>query len=90
MVSGPWLVLEAGMNQFGLGNGWLGKREQQIAKRHGVELINHTDPQCTCGHGCSPGKCKRSRRHWFVCQNLGEPFNRNTAAAVMAEIGASK
>lgn len=71
---------------FGLGPGWLGKDVDTIARKHDAELVNYTDPQCTCGHGCSPHECRRSRRHWFTTQDLGQPFNGATARAVMEEI----
>lgn len=71
---------------FGLGKGWLSKKIGRIAEKHGAVLVNHTDPQCQCGHGCNPFECKSSRRHWFACDNLGEPFNSRTAREVMAAI----
>lgn len=71
---------------FGLGPGWLPKKADKIARKHEARLVNYTDPQCTCGHGCAIGECKSSRRHWFACQNRGEPFDSQTAATVMAAL----
>jgi len=73
------------MNEFifGTGDGWLTKRAAAIAKKHGAVLVNHADPQCSCGRGCAPHECKASRRHWFAADNLGEPHNSRTARAVM-------
>jgi hypothetical protein len=71
---------------FGLGDGWLPKKADTIARKHGARLVNHTDPQCKCGRNCPTGTCKKSRRHWFACQNRGNPFDAQTANAVMADI----
>lgn len=71
---------------FGLGSGWLPKSADKIARKHGACLVNYTDPQCNCGRGCASGKCKASRRHWFACSNRGNPFDQQTARAVMSEI----
>jgi hypothetical protein len=71
---------------FGLGPGWLPKQANTIAKRHEAWLCNHTDPQCSCGHGCAPNTCKNSRRHWFATVNWGEPYDSATARKVMDEI----
>ena len=72
---------------FGLGSGWLPKSVAKIARKHGAELVNHTDVQCTCGYGCSPGECKASRRHWFECDNYGEPHDSRVRLAVLADLG---
>lgn len=75
---------------FGLGPGHLPQRAAKIAARHGATLVNFTDPQCQCGHGghgCAPSKCKR---HWFVCVNLGEPFNSRRARAVTEALALAK
>jgi hypothetical protein len=75
--------------QFLLGDGHLGREAAEIARKHDAELINHNDPQCSCGRGCQPYECKRSGRHWFETQNLGEPFNSHTAAAVESDLRAA-
>jgi hypothetical protein len=71
---------------FGLGPGWLPKRADKIARKFDAYLVNYTDAQCNCGYGCRPYTCKQSRRHWFACQNLGAPFDKNTADAVLAAL----
>lgn len=71
---------------FGLGDGWLPRKAAVIARNHGADLVNHTDPQCSCGRGCDIGECKASRRHWFEAPDLGEPFNFSTAAEVEAAL----
>lgn len=71
---------------FGLGQGWLPKKADKIAQKHGATLVNYTDAQCNCGYGCPPHKCKKSRRHWFACRNRGNPFDQQTAAAVIADL----
>ena len=71
---------------FGLGSGWLPKRADAIARKHGAELVNYTDAQCQCGHGCSPHTCKRSRRHWFSTDNLGEPHDSTVRKNVMSAL----
>ncbi len=76
------------MYMFGLGPGWLPSKVEKIAQAHGAELVNYTDASCNCGYGCSPYTCKRARRHWFTCQNLGEPHNSATAHEVIAAIEA--
>jgi hypothetical protein len=73
-------------HMFGLGPGWLPKRADKIAAAHDATLVNYTDAQCNCGHGCAPYTCKHSRRHWFACANLGDPHNQNRANAVMADL----
>ena len=45
----------------------------ETAKRNGAWHVNHTEP-------------RGRRRGWFGCPNRGEPFDRNTAAAVMDDI----
>lgn len=74
---------------FGLGVGHLSRRTAKIARAHGATLVNHTDPQCTCGYGCA-GDCRSSKRHWFAANNRGEPFNRNLARTVMAAIARAR
>lgn len=44
------------------------------------------DAQCNCGYGCPPHTCKNSRRHWFATINRGEPFDSDTAKAVMTAL----
>jgi hypothetical protein len=58
---------------FGVGSGHLGKRAARIAAKHGVDLVNYTDP-------------RGERRHWFATENRGSPFDDAIAAAVMAEL----
>ena len=70
---------------FLVGKGHLGKRADQIARKHGAVLINHTDPGCGCGYGCTYD-CPENRRHWFCCPNLGEPFDSATARAVESDL----
>lgn len=71
---------------FGLGDGHLGKAAARIARRHGAELVNHNDPGCRCGYGCGGDNCPSTARHWFACQNQGEPFDSEVARAVMADL----
>lgn len=61
------------MYLFGLGKGHLGKRAATIAKRHGAELVNYTEPN-------------GGKRHWFSSRNLGSPFNEATAMIVMTDL----
>lgn len=68
---------------FECGHGWLSKKVAKIAQKHGAILVNHQDPQCQCGHGCSPFECIQSRRHWFACDNLGSPFNERISNMIM-------
>jgi hypothetical protein len=74
---------------FLLGDGHLPSRAAKIATKHDAKLINHTDPQCKCGHNCELFECKWSRRHWFVSENLGEPFNTKVREAVEAALDAA-
>jgi len=71
---------------FGLGRGWLPAAADEIAKRHGARLVNHTDPGCMCGWGCVSGECKSARRHWFEGPNRGAPFDERLRNAVMADL----
>jgi hypothetical protein len=70
---------------FGLGDGHLGKRAAQIAKKHGAVLVNHNDPGCRCGCGCAD-ECPATARHWFAGPNRGEPFDSALARAVEASL----
>jgi hypothetical protein len=58
---------------FGLGNGHLPKLARDIARKHGAELINYTEPT---------GK----KRHWFSAPNLGAPFDRARRQRVLGEL----
>ncbi len=70
---------------FLVGKGHLGKRADQIARKHGAYLVNYTDPGCGCGYGCA-SDCPERRQHWFATDNLGEPFNSATARAVESDL----
>lgn len=61
---------------FGLHAGHLSKRADDIAGKHGAWHVNYTDP----GTG--------ERRGWFATHNRGNPFDRDTANAVMSAIDA--
>lgn len=61
---------------FGTGSGHLPERADRIAQKHGACLVNHTEPD---------GR----QRHWFACDNRGEPFDSNTARAVTADLEAA-
>ncbi|MCK9520333.1 MAG: hypothetical protein WC251_03830 [Candidatus Izemoplasmatales bacterium] len=58
---------------FGLHKGHLTGKADRIAEKHNASHTNYTEPS---------GK----KRGWFSCENLGEPFDRNTEKAVMADI----
>lgn len=73
---------------FGGGRGHLSRKADEIAGRHGASLCNYTDTSCTCGKGCRPHSCPKSRRHWFATVNMGDPFNTQTAVAVIEELRA--
>jgi hypothetical protein len=75
---------------FGLGPGWLPDEADDIAKKHGAGLVNYTDAQCNCGHGCPPHTCEKSRRHWFAGPNRGNPFDQDMAEAVLNEVYAAE
>jgi hypothetical protein len=76
--------------QFGLGPGHLNRAAKLAAAKLGATLHNHTDPQCSCGHGCTAGTCKRSQRHWFSAPNYGEPHNSRLADAVLDALKAQR
>lgn len=62
---------------FGMGRGHLPvRRTQKIAKAHGAELVNYTEP----GTGV--------KRHWFNTPNVGGGLNQRIARAVVAELEA--
>lgn len=71
---------------FGTGDGWKPKRADKIARKHDAWLINSNKAQCTCGYGCAPYECKRSRYHWFATRSMGAPFDGQTRDAVMADL----
>lgn len=74
---------------FLLGPGHLPRSAARIAEKHGATLVNYTDPQCKCGHGCAPSACPASRRHWFAAANRGEPFNRTLSATLSTALAAA-
>lgn len=61
---------------FGVKNGKMDEAEQarrrRAAKKHNADFIYAELPE--------------GPRSWFACQNLGEPFDSETARAVMAEL----
>lgn len=61
---------------FGTGTGLVSARAESkinaIAKKHGAGFTNHS----LAGDG---------PRYWFAAPNRGEPFNEDTATAVLAE-----
>lgn len=66
---------------FGLGKGRVSdterKRLDKIAEKHGAWFCPYRDPA-------------EGPRYWFACPNRGEPFNGQTARAVMTEVGEIK
>ena len=67
-----------GEHFFGTGRGRVSAREsarlERIARRHGASFVAVSLP------GDGP-------RYWFLCPNRGEPFDGETARAVMADVG---
>jgi hypothetical protein len=61
---------------FGVHDGHLTAKAQQIAKRHGASHVNYTEP-------------RGRKRGWFACTNQGAPFDQATARAVLADIEAA-
>jgi hypothetical protein len=61
---------------FGLHSGHLTARADEIAKKHGADHTNYTEP-------------RGEKRGWFSCDNRGEPHNSATAKAVWADIDAA-
>jgi Fe-S oxidoreductase len=58
---------------FALGSGHLPKKAQKIAEKHGADLVNYTEPD---------GR----KRHWFACDNYGEPHDSQVRQAVVADL----
>jgi hypothetical protein len=58
---------------FGLHFGHLIDRADRIAKSRGARHVNYTEPN-------------GERRGWFVCPNLGTPFDQERADQVLADI----
>lgn len=71
---------------FGVGRGHLSTRVAKTATKAGAELVNYTDPGCSCREGCSGYRCPANRRHWFAGPNRGEPWDRRLAERVMAAV----
>lgn len=65
-----------GEHHFGLGSGHLPQKADKIAQKHGACLTNYTEP-------------RGRRRHWFSCDNRGEPCDSETARAVIAALDAA-
>jgi len=70
---------------FGLGKGWMPAKADKIARQFDAYLVNHTDPGCSCGHGCR-NDCPANHRHWFACINLGAPFDGERATKVLSAL----
>lgn len=77
---------------FGTRTGILSKRErtrrEKAARRHGAtfNVIHGNSGHCVCGHGCRLNACPILTT-WFSSPNRGEPFDRELAAKVLAELG---
>ena len=75
---------------FGVGKGHLGRKAERIAKKHGAQLVNYTDPGCSYGRGCQGHEeCPANARHWFEAQNLGSPFDERVRDSVLAELASN-
>ena len=61
---------------FGLHSGHLTVRADRIARKHGADHVNFTEPR---GRRCG----------WFVCDNRGQPFDQQVATAVWDDIEAA-
>ena len=73
---------------FGCGRGHLSARAARAARKAGAELVNYTDPGCSCGYGCRSA-CRANQRHWFAGPNYGEPFDSRLARKVEAAVRAA-
>lgn len=64
-------------------------RLKRIAKRHGcgVNLVHGNSGHCNCGRNCGYGMC-RNVMTWFYAPNRGDPFDRELAARVDADVKA--
>lgn len=58
---------------FLLGGGHLPRKADLVARRHGARLVNYTEPN-------------GSKRHWFTGPNLGNPFDGQLRADVLADL----
>lgn len=65
---------------FGSGSGKVSKAKavkiDKAAQKHGASFITFTDPGT------------KESRFWFTCPNKGQPFDNETAKAVLAEVNA--
>lgn len=61
---------------FGMGSGHLNAKAAAIAKKHGARLVNHVSRR------------NGRKRHWFACENLGNPHDQNRARTILEEIAA--
>jgi len=79
------------MFMFGVGNGRLTRKEivrrQAAAEKHDAQFVctSGRSGHCVCGYGCRLDACP-VKHYYFECANMGEPFNRQTAEAVLAEL----
>lgn len=55
---------------FGCGSGHLGDDVAEAAESLGADLVNYTDPGCSCGAAHGNG-CPLRRRHWFTVPEFG-------------------
>lgn len=74
---------------FGSGRGHLGADVERRAHELGAELVNHTEPGCGCGYGCTGLhlSCPAKRCHWLTVRELGrgEQLAREIMATLRAE-----
>lgn len=70
---------------FGSGRQHLPEVVDRVARSLGADLVNYTDPGCSCGHGC-PRNCPANARHWFEVPDRGYPFNDCKAREVLNAI----
>lgn len=81
---------------FGLGNGAVSVREAARIRKaikstgESATFVQHCDPGCRCGHGCSSRDCPACKRFWFATDNYGAPHDQRVAAAVMNAVGEIK
>jgi len=66
---------------FGMGPGFLPRKANTIAKKHGAELVNYSEPIGRYGNSI--------KRHWFRAENWGNPIDSDRAQAVFVDLKAA-
>lgn len=58
--------------QFGCRPGHASPKKVAVAIAAGANVIQFSDPDCTCGGDCLDWMCEKSRKHWLTVPADGD------------------